>query len=193
MASTGLALEAFSKQNGGMSKPSDHQLAPNRFSLPPIGTRVAGLTRDLFRKRGFAEGHILANWPDIAGDVIADYSAPERLVYPRRLRDAAGPSAAAVLEIRVDGPIALEIKHLEPQIIERINAYYGYLAVSRLKMTQGPLPPRAKARRRPIRKLGAQEREALSNELQPIAEPALKDALARLGERILGRTSGTKR
>ncbi|MDO8421352.1 MAG: DciA family protein [Parvibaculum sp.] len=176
-----------------MSKPSDHQLAPNRFSLPPIGTRVAGLTRDLFRKRGFAEGHILANWPDIAGDVIADYSAPERLVYPRRLRDAAGPSAAAVLEIRVDGPIALEIKHLEPQIIERINAYYGYLAVSRLKMTQGPLPPRAKARRRPIRKLGAQEREALSNELQPIAEPALKDALARLGERILGRTSGTKR
>lgn len=176
-----------------MAKPSDHQLAPNRFSLPPIGSRVAGLTRDLFSKRGFAEGHILANWPDIAGDVIADYSAPERLVYPRRLRDGAGPSPAAVLEIRVDGPIALEIKHLEPQIIERINAYYGYTAVSRLKMTQGPLPVRAKARRRPIRKLGAQEREALVNELQPIAEPALKDALARLGERILGRTSGTKR
>ena len=176
-----------------MSKPSDHQLAPNRFSLPPIGTRVAGLTRDLFRKRGFAEGHILANWPDIAGDVIADYSAPERLVYPRRLREGAGPSAPAVLEIRVDGPIALEIKHLEPQIVERINAYYGYAAVSRLKMTQGPLPPRAKARRRPIRSLGAQEREALTNELQPIAEPALKDALTRLGERILGRTSGTKR
>ena len=176
-----------------MSKPSDHQLAPNRFTLPPIGTRVAGLTRDLFRKRGFAEGHILANWPAIAGDVIADYSAPERLVYPRRLREEAGPSAAAVLEIRVDGPIALEIKHLEPQIIERINAYYGYLAVSRLKLTQGPLPPRAKSRRRPIRSLAAPEREALSNELQPIAEPALKEALTRLGERILGRTSGTKR
>lgn len=175
-----------------MSNRSDHILAPKRFSVPPIGTQVAGLTRELFRKRGFAEGHILANWPDIAGDVISDYSAPERLVYPRRPNEGRGPAGAAVLEIRVDGPIALEIKHLEPQIIERINTYYGYAAVSRLKLIQGPLPARAKARRRPIRALSAHERQGLLDTLQPIAEPDLKDALTRLGERILGRTLRTK-
>jgi hypothetical protein len=175
-----------------MSKRSDHDLAPSRYTQPPIGARVAALTRDLFRKRGFAEGHILAHWPDIAGDVIAEYSAPERLVFPRRIREGRGPSGAATLEIRVDGPIALEIRHLEPQIIERINAYYGYSAVARLKLTQGPLPPRPRARRRPIRPLAATEREALVDQLQPIAEPDLKDALTRLGERILGRTSPPK-
>lgn len=174
---------------GSMAYKSDHQLAPNRFSLPPIGGQVAGLTRELFRKRGFAEGHILAHWPDIAGDVIADYSAPERLIYPRRVREGRGPQGAATLEIRVDGPIALEIKHLEPQIIERINSYYGYSAVSRLKITQGPLPVRPRARRRPIRTLAPDERAALVQSLQPIAEPGLQGALARLGERILGRTS----
>ena len=175
-----------------MSNGSDHRLAPKRFSLPPIGSQVAGLTRELFRKRGFAEGHILAHWPDIAGDVIADYSAPERLVFPRRSGDERGPAPAATLEIRVDGPIALEIKHLEPQIVERINTYYGYSAVSRLKLTQGPLPVRPKARRRPIRALGPHERRALADELQPVTEPGLNEALTKLGERILGRTLRTK-
>lgn len=175
-----------------MTSSSDHRLAPKRFSLPPIGSQVAGLTRELFRKRGFAEGHILANWPDIAGAVIADYSAPERLVYPRRAGEGRGPAPAATLEIRVDGPIALEIRHLEPQIIERINTYYGYSAVSRLKLTQGPLPVKPKARRRPIRALAPHERQALADQLQPIAEPGLNDALTRLGERILGRTLRTK-
>ena len=175
-----------------MSNRSDHQLAPNRFSLPPVGTRVAQLTRDLFRKRGFAEGHILSHWPDIVGKDLAEFSAPERLVFPRRVREGRGPSGAATLEIRVDGPIALEIQHLEPQIIERINGYYGYSAVCRLKMTQGPLPVKARPRRRPIRALAPDERRALNESLDPIAEQELKDALQRLGERILGRTSGQK-
>jgi hypothetical protein len=171
-----------------MSGKSDHRLAPARFSLPPIGARVAALTRDVFRKRGFAEGHILANWPQIAGETIADYCAPERLVFPRRLREGRGPQGAATLEIRVDGPIAVEIKHLEPQIIERINSFYGYQAVTRLKLVQGPLPPKPR-KRRPIRPLGSAERAALTQSLEPIAEAGLKNALERLGERILGRTS----
>ncbi|HEY4345048.1 MAG TPA: DciA family protein [Parvibaculum sp.] len=171
-----------------MSDKSDHQLAPRRFSLPPIGSKVATLTREVFRKRGFAEGHILAHWPEIAGDMVSDYSAPERLIFPRQIRDGKGPQGSATLEIRVDGPIALEIKHLEPQIVERINSYYGYQAVTRLKLIQGPLPPRPRARRRPIRPLGAQQRADLVQSLEPIAEAGLKNALERLGERILGRT-----
>src|SRR3569833_234256 len=101
-----------------MSNGSDHQLAPRRFSLPPVGSRVSQLTHDLFRKRGFAEGHILNNWPEIIGQDMAEFSAPERRVFPRRVREGRGPSGAATLEIRLDGPIAMEIKHLEPQNIE---------------------------------------------------------------------------
>ncbi|MGB3810280.1 MAG: DciA family protein [Parvibaculum sp.] len=171
-----------------MTSGRDHQLAPKRFSLPPIGARVAQVTQDVFRKRGFAEGHILAHWPEIAGADISVFSAPERLVYPRRSSGSRELQVGATLAVRVDGPIALEIKHLEPQIIERINSYYGYQAVARLKLIQGPLPMRPKPRRRPIRPLGAEERSELVQSLAPIAEPTLKTALERLGERILGRT-----
>jgi hypothetical protein len=167
----------------------DNQLAPRRFSLPPIGARVAELTRDVFRRRGFAEAHILANWPQIVGETVAELSAPERMKFPRRAGETRGPQGGATLTVRVDGPIAIEIRHLEPQIIERINSYYGYQAVMRLKLVQGPLPPRRETRRRPIRSLVPAERAALAESLQPIAEPGLKGALERLGERILGRTN----
>lgn len=164
----------------------DHLLAPRRYVAQPIGARVAGLTREVFRKRGFAQSHILAHWPEIAGAALAEYSAPEKLAFPRTPAETRGPETGATLTIRVDGPVALEIRHLEPRIIERINGYYGYNAVARLKLVQGPLPPRTRARRKLIRPLKPEERAELVQSLVTIGEPALKASLERLGERILG-------
>jgi hypothetical protein len=169
-----------------MTEDRDHELAPRRYRTPPIGAKVAGLTREVFRKRGFAQPHILSHWPEIVGSALAEYSAPEKLAFPRNPGEGRGPETGATLAVRVDGPVALEIRHLEPQIVERINRYYGYNAVARLKLVQGPLPPRARARRKLIRPLGPAERAELARSLAPIAESGLKSALERLGERILG-------
>jgi hypothetical protein len=171
-----------------MTHSDDERIAPKRFSLPPVGARVASLTREIFRHRGFTQSHILSRWPEIVGADLAEYSAPEQMNFPRRAGEGRGPQTGATLVVRVDGPIALEIRHLEPQIVERINGFYGYQAVARLKLVQGPLPPRARARRPALRPLAPREREALEQSLQPIAEPGLKAALERLGTRILGRT-----
>jgi hypothetical protein len=168
----------------------DFRLAPRRFSLPPIGARVAALTREVFSKRGFSEAHILSHWPAIMGETLAGFSAPDRLSFPRQTdKTARGPRGGATLTIRVDGPVAVEIRHLEPQIIERINNYYGYQAVARLKLVQGPLPARARPKRRVIRPLRGEERTALAQSLEPIEEPALRAALERLGERVIGHRS----
>ncbi len=169
-----------------MTDDRDHLLAPKRFVVPAIGARVAGLTRDIFRKRGFAQSHILAHWPEIIGADLAEYSSPEKLSFPRKAGDGAGAQGGATLTVRVDGPVALEIRHLEPQILERINGYYGYNAVLRLKIVQGPLPARPRARRKLIRPLRPDERALLARSLEPIGEAALRSSLERLGERILG-------
>ena len=44
---------------------------------------------------------------------------------------------------------ALVIVHCEPQLIERVNAYLGYGAVARLKLTQGALPHRTRVESQP--------------------------------------------
>ena len=166
-------------------------VAPMRHRLPPIGARVLAVARTAFAKRGFHEAHVLAHWTEIVGEGLAEFSAPEKLTFPRgSASENRGPRGGAVLTIRVDGPAALEIRHLEPQIIERINAYYGYGAVQRLKIIQGPLPPKRQPRFRKIRPLADEERTELAQKLENIDEPGLKEALEKLGERIIGSTGG---
>lgn len=165
--------------NGSLRTDRDARLAPRRYSTPSIGARVMTAASEAFKKRGFAQAHILANWTDIAGPLLAEYCAPERLAGSRGIE-------GATLTIRADGPVALELRHLEPQIIERINAYYGYRAVARLKLIQGPLPVKSRPARRRLRPLTAAERQALAQSLDFIDEPPLKTALEKLGERILG-------
>lgn len=163
-------------------------VASMRYRPPPIGARVLAAAQSAFAKRGFREAHVLAHWPEIVGAGLAEFSAPEKLVFPRTSaeNDAKSRRSGATLTVRVDGPIAVEIRHLEPQILERINAYYGYSAVARLKLVQGPLPAKARPRYRKIRALKAEERAALAQGLEKIEEPALKQALEKLGERIIG-------
>ncbi|WP_049767697.1 DUF721 domain-containing protein [Parvibaculum lavamentivorans] len=165
-----------------------NRIASRRFSLPPVGARVMQVARAAFVKRGFQEAHVLAHWPEIVGGGLAEFSAPEKLVFPRTSGDDAGKGrrSGAVLTIRVDGPVAVEIRHLEPQIVERINSYYGYSAVARLKLVQGPLPVKARPRYRKIRPLAPEERAALDQGLEKIEEPALRKSLEKLGERVIG-------
>ena len=104
------------------------------------------LTKPLYRARGFAEAGVLNDWPNIVGRPLADYTAPERL----------GPDGTLVA--RVGGAWALELQHLEPLVLDRIAGYFGYRAVTRLALVQGPLPPRpAQPRKRRPKILGKAE------------------------------------
>ncbi len=84
------------------------------------------------RKRGFSAVEIITNWREIVGPELADEASPDRLAFPR------GARSQGTLHVTAPGAVALEIQHLEPLIIERINTYFGYGAVCRIAVTQGP-------------------------------------------------------
>lgn len=146
----------------------------------PSGARalaalIPKIVKPLYRARGFAEAGVLNDWPDIVGRVLADNTAPERL------------NPDGTLEVRVSGGWALELQHLEPLVLERIAGYFGYRAVTRLVIIQGPLPPRPKtARKRRPKTLGADEKAALVQDLAELEDPDLRAALERLGREVLG-------
>lgn len=152
----------------------------NSSSKKPQGARALAallpkLTKSLYAKRGFAEAGVLNDWPDIVGRPLADYTAPERL------------SPSGVLEVRVSGAWALELQHLEPLVLERIASYFGYRAVTRLALVQGPLPPPAKPRRKYRPKiLSKSEAAALKADLAETEDADLRAALERLGREVLG-------
>lgn len=142
-----------------------------------LGATVPGLIRPLAKARGTALASLLAEWPLIVGDELARVSLPEKLT-GTTLRLLVMPSAALVLQ------------HDAPQIVARINAYYGRAAVARLSLVQGPLPMAAPPRKPARPTLPADRQAALKAATADLKDERLKAALERLGRAILARDKG---
>jgi hypothetical protein len=107
-----------------------------------VGEFVPALMRPAFEKFGFPAAAILTDWAAIAGPELAAFTAPERLKWPRRSggEDAQEDGAGATLVLRVSGARALEVEHSRERLIERINAAFGYRAVTTIRLIQAPIP-----------------------------------------------------
>lgn len=146
-----------------------------------LAAMVSKITRKVLKQRGFAEAGIITDWPAIVGAELALESAPEKLVYPP------GERLGGVLHIRVAGALATELQHLEPLVIERINGYFGYRAVARLRLLQGPLPVEETAPPAPRRRLDPEAEAALREGLAEVPDEDLKAALERLGRAVMAK------
>ena len=147
-----------------------------------LSKAVARLTKPIFGKRGLADGAIVREWDAIAGADMAEHSAPEKIVYPSKAR------GDGTLHLRVDsGSFATALQHDEPQVVERINAYFGYRAVARLKIIQGPLPERDQAAPPPQPALSPDQENDLAEQLDSVDNPEIRDRLEQLGRAIKGR------
>jgi len=156
---------------------------------PPRGpTRlsqiVEGCIAPTLRKQGFGESEIVVAWPQIVGERLAAVSAPIRLVWPPGGRRA-DPEATkpATLAVRVEGAFALELQHLAPLVLERVNAHLGWRCVERLHLQQGPLP-RPAPRKRPRPAPDAADRARAAEAAAGVEDEALREALTRLGAQV---------
>jgi len=94
---------------------------------------ASGLLKERIRKagesRGFAVTRLLTHWTEIAGEDIASMARPVKVSYPR---DGFG----ATLTLLTTGAAAPMVQMQLPQIREKVNACYGYNAISRISLTQ---------------------------------------------------------
>jgi len=152
-----------------------------RGGKPKALAEAAGkVTKSVFGRRGLADGAVINDWPTIAGAHLARHSAPERIVF------RTGERREGDLHLRVDnGGLAMELQHLEPVLLERINGYFGYFAVAHIKITQGPLPERKESIQPVEASLSPSEEETLLKTLAKIDDPELKAALEKLGRGVL--------
>lgn len=155
-----------------------------------IGAYVPKVARAAFERHGFPSADLLADWPEIIGAEYARITMPERLVWPRGAEPAPDEDlpprgfknarrVGATLVLRVEGPRAIEVQHNAPQLLERINVYFGYRAITELRLVQGPVrrdrKPESDAER-PAPAAAAVDAD--------IKDDGLRDALARLGGRV---------
>ena len=81
--------------------------------MPEIG-------RTAFRRFGFVQSSVVTRWPEIVGPQHAKVCAPEAI------RFAPGEKSDGILQLVVTPAHAPLIQHVTPEIIERVNRFFGY-------------------------------------------------------------------
>ncbi len=133
--------------------------------LPAIGGAA-------FRRFGFVQSSLVSRWPEIVGEKLARASAPESIRFP------VGQKQDGTLTLTVHGAYAVMIQHVVPEIMERVNRFFGYPAVVRIQIRQGEIAAAAPPRRPPpsIKAIPAEMGEGLKS----IADPELRAVLESL-------------
>ena len=152
-----------------------------------LNKHIRAVTHKAFERYGFAYAEVLARWREIAGEEFAGFSAPERIKWPRMRDDATAQARrklGGTLVIRVTDGRAVELQHESARIIERVNTYYGYEAITGIKLVNGPLPepPAPKRQRKPLSK---HQESNLMEAVGEIEDERLRQVLIRLGRGAL--------
>jgi hypothetical protein len=151
------------------------------YGLRALGETVSAAAGPMLGCRGFAGSRVVAEWASIVGEALAARSLPERVAR------APGGHGGGTLHVRIaSGALAVELQHLEPLIVERINTYFGYQAVARLKLVHGPIPERRTDRVPPTILTPADE-ATIEGLAAGIKDPTLRQALRDLGKRLFAR------
>jgi len=164
-----------------MAKPFSH-----KGSLQ-IAEIANGLIDPILAKRAGINTLLLASWDEIAGEQFADCSRPERIRWPRQdgPDETGGGFAPGLLTIACEGARALFLAHQEAELISRVNSFFGFRAISQIRIIQKAIHvPERKPRARP---LDAGEKNRLAGMLAEVEDPRLREALERLGTGVLGR------
>jgi hypothetical protein len=96
--------------------------------MPEVG-------RTAFRRFGFVQSSVVSRWPEIVGPRHARVCAPESIRFPP------GEKSEGILQLVVVPAHAPIIQHVIPEIVERVNRFFGYKAVARVKLRQGEVKP----------------------------------------------------
>ena len=153
---------------------------------------AAGLLQDRIRKagetRGFAVARLLTHWAEIVGAETATCTRPVKMGYGRE-------GMGATLTLLTSGPMAPVIEMQKETIRARVNACYGYNAVSRVMIVQtaasgfaeGQTPFDASPQKAPERPLDPAVISAAHDQAAGVADDGLRQALEHLARNVLSR------
>ncbi|WP_237182863.1 DUF721 domain-containing protein [Roseomonas marmotae] len=133
-----------------------------------LGAVIPQVTRPVFKKRSPAAAQLIADWPAVVGPVLAAQTVPRSLT-------------SGTLTLACSGPVAMELQHLAPQLIGKVNAALGHPLVQRLRFVQALVPPPPR-RAPPPAPVALPEK--VTSALEGVADPQLREALARLAQGV---------
>ena len=164
--------------------PKPVKAQPRRYERPrggqarSIADLMPEIGRTAFRRFGFIQSSVVTRWSEIVGPRHAKVCAPEAIRFPP------GEKNDGILQLVVVPAHAPIIQHVVPEIIERVNRFFGYNAVARVKIRQGDVkpPPEREAKTAPpsLKPVPVE----LGDSLRDIGDPELRAVLESLARSL---------
>ncbi|MFA9230107.1 MAG: DUF721 domain-containing protein [Microgenomates group bacterium] len=178
-------------------------MAHNPRPMPSSQRRVrgfeptSGLLKEQVRaageSRGFAVTRLLTHWPEIAGVEMASMTRPIKVGYGRE-------GMGASLTLLTTGAQAPMVEMQKEKLRDRVNAVYGYAAISRIILTQiaatGFAEGQAQFMAKPKAVGTAPDptvRAEAARTAAPINDTGLRAALEIMAQNVLARQATTAR
>lgn len=153
-------------------------------------SRASGLMQNRIRQvseqRGFAVTRLLTHWAEIVGDATASVATPVSVSYGRG-------GMGATLSVLTTGSNAPMLEMQKDQIRDKVNACYGYRAISRVRITQTAPTGFAEGHvqfrpaPKPDNTPSPEAKAAASALSDDVTSPDLRAALASLGANVLSK------
>ena len=156
-----------------------------RFAdLTGISKAINPLLRQLLGNNGMLFMELLNSWENIVGKDVSAYSLPRNISFRKNER------TNGCLEIIVlAGAFAMEIGQKQQNIIEKINSFFGYPAIGRLKINQTGNPENFLLSKKPFEKVkkrvvSAEEESYITELTRDINNEELRQSLENIGRAV---------
>lgn len=162
-------------------------MAKRSNKVAPLAEIANRLLDPLLARRAGINTMLLGAWGEIVGERYAQTSRPEQIRWPKRA-DQAESGAGFVpgqLTIACESATSVFLMHEERELIARINAFFGFPAIERVRFVQKPV--RIKEMRSEPPPLDRVRKKRLEAMLADVDDPALRQALEKLGTGVMSR------
>ncbi|SEL29214.1 hypothetical protein SAMN05443999_104279 [Roseovarius azorensis] len=162
---------------------------PTTYGFKRTSALLQSSIRRASESRGFAQSRLLTHWPEVAGEEIAAISRPVEVSYGRQ-------GMGATLTLLTTGAQAPMLEMQKEKLRERVNAVYGYNAISRIRITQtaptGFAEGQADFTHRPRTATpeppAPETVQAAATLTAPVADEGLRTALESLARNVLSKS-----
>jgi len=148
---------------------------PNQQYPTRLGEYTRQIVKPVFKSRGLMEGKIMTHWAQIVGEKISQVAIADRIVFPR------GKRTEGTLYLSVTSAGAFLLHYSQDIILDRVNQFFGYSALSKVHMIHDLVIPKKIPPPPPLPPLSKKDIAWLDESLSGVTDPDLKACLEKLG------------
>ena len=160
----------------------------NRTFVPKkIGETLTKVNKNFSGKFGKIEFLILSKWTQIVGSFFADHSEPYKISrITEEFNEFDEPIYKNFLHVKVSPAAAVDFQHYKDTIIEKINSFFGYKAISDLRLQQNFIPEKKTTKDVNFlpQDISEEEKISIKKQIDQIKDTELEKSIVNLGASI---------